>query len=229
MTASVVVLISGRGSNLDALFQAEAASSFRIDAVFSNRDAAGLSYAHARGRPGTVIARQRGEDRERYDQRLRLAIDPLAPDIVVLAGFMRILSAPFVAHYAGRLLNIHPSLLPAYRGLDVHERVLAAGEARSGASVHFVTADLDAGPVLIQGVVPVLAGDTPATLSARVQRAEHTIYPAAVELVAAGRVVLADTAVAIDGAPQAQPFTAFFDEDGGLLEWPDTLPRCSSV
>ncbi|MEM1263301.1 MAG: phosphoribosylglycinamide formyltransferase [Pseudomonadota bacterium] len=225
MTASVVVLISGRGSNLEALFLAEAASSFRIDAVFSNRQAAGLDYAHSRGRPATVIAPSRGEARERYDDRLRAAIDPFAPDFIVLAGFMRILSPAFVEHYAGRLVNIHPSLLPAYRGLDVHERILAANESRSGASVHVVTADLDAGPVLVQSVVPVTAGDTPESLSARVQRTEHKIYPAAVELLAAGRAQLNDATIVVDGKALTHPFRAVFDGTGGLTEWPDNLPR----
>jgi phosphoribosylglycinamide formyltransferase-1 len=195
---SVVILISGRGSNMQALLTAEL-SCCRIAAVISNKaDAAGLEIARQHGITTQVVAHQDYATREAFDAALCTAIDRHQPDLVVLAGFMRILSAGFVAHYHGRLINIHPSLLPAYGGLDTHERALRDGVKIHGCTVHFVTTDLDHGPIIIQAAVPVLACDTQETLAARVLCEEHRIYPQAINwfcqgsltLNAAGRVVL---------------------------------------
>jgi phosphoribosylglycinamide formyltransferase-1 len=190
---SVVILISGRGSNMEAIVQAARSEGWpaRIAAVISNRpDAAGLDYARKHGIPAEVVANKEFASREAFDQALREKIDRFAPDLVVLAGFMRILTERFVQHYAGRMLNIHPSLLPLFPGLDTHRRALEAGVARHGATVHFVTADLDHGPVVAQAEVPVLPGDTEQTLAARVLEQEHVIYPRAVRWFIEGRLAL---------------------------------------
>lgn len=179
----IVILISGRGSNMEAIVEACAAQAWpaRIAAVISNRaDAAGLDYAAARGIATAVVEHRAYADRERFDAALAEAIDAHAPDVVVLAGFMRILTAGFVQRYAGRLLNIHPSLLPAFSGLHTHRRALEAGCKLAGATVHYVTAELDHGPIVAQAVVPVLPGDTERTLAARVLAIEHRLYPMAV-------------------------------------------------
>jgi phosphoribosylglycinamide formyltransferase-1 len=174
---SVVVLISGRGSNMQALLEA----GLPVSAVISNRaDAKGLETASARGVATRVIEHRGYAAREAFDAALADAIDGFAPRLVALAGFMRILTPAFVARYAGRLMNIHPSLLPAFPGLDTHARALAAGVKLHGCTVHFVTAELDHGPVIVQAAVPVFAGDDEALLAARVLAAEHRIYPAAV-------------------------------------------------
>ena len=188
----VGVLISGRGSNLQALIDASFAESFpaRIALVISNVEGAGgLLRAQTAGIPTRVIP-HRGKSREAFDAELDAALRAAGIELVCLAGFMRILSDGFARAWEGRLLNIHPSLLPAYRGTQVHERVLAAGEKQSGASVHFVVPELDAGPVIARATVPVLAGDTPETLAARVLEAEHRLYPTALRLVCEGRVRL---------------------------------------
>lgn len=179
----VAVLISGTGSNLKALLEASAAgAAYRVVTVLSNRpEAGGLAHAAAAGVPATVIDHRRHPDRESFDRALVEALAPHAPQLVVLAGFMRVLTPLFVRRWAGRLLNIHPSLLPAWRGLDTHRRVLAAGERRHGASVHFVTEGLDEGPVIVQAEVPVEDGDDEARLAARVHTVEHRIYPLAVD------------------------------------------------
>ena len=174
---SVVVLISGRGSNMQALLEA----GLPVSAVISNRaDAKGLENASARGVATRVIEHRGYAAREAFDAALADAIDGFAPRLVALAGYMRILTPAFVARYAGRLMNIHPSLLPAFPGLDTHARALAAGVKLHGCTVHFVTAELDHGPVIVQAAVPVFAGDDEASLAARVLAAEHRIYPAAV-------------------------------------------------
>jgi phosphoribosylglycinamide formyltransferase-1 len=188
---SLVVLISGRGSNLKAILDAIAAGELaaRVDAVISTRsDAAGL--AHARRAATDTLALDPADypDRESYDGALQGLIDRFAPGLVVLAGYMRILSAGFVRHYAGRLVNIHPSLLPDLRGLNTHQRALDAGLREHGASVHFVTEELDGGPVIIQVRVPVEADDTAASLGARVLRQEHRLYVRALQLLATGEV-----------------------------------------
>ncbi len=180
---SIVILISGRGSNMEAIVQACAAEGWpaRVAAVIGNRaDAAGLQYAAAQGIATAVVAHRGFATREAFDAALAAAIDGFAPDLVVLAGFMRILGERFVRHYQGRLLNIHPSLLPSFPGLHTHQRALDAGCKLSGATVHFVTTQLDHGPIVAQAVVPVLAGDDADLLSARVLAAEHRLYPRAV-------------------------------------------------
>ncbi len=184
----VAVLISGRGSNLLAI--AQASRDGRLDAsielVLSDRgDAAGLAAAAARGLATAVIDRAKFATREAFESALAAAIDRSGAELVLLAGFMRILSAPFAHRYAGRLLNIHPSLLPKYKGLDTHRRALEAGEREHGASVHFVTGELDGGPVICQGRIAVRAGDSPQSLAARVLAVEHRLYPRmAIRLVA---------------------------------------------
>lgn len=196
----IVVLISGNGSNLQALIDHTALGGYAICGVISNKpDAYGLQRAERAGIPTRVIRHQDFSDRESFDRRLMAEIDSFAPALVVLAGFMRILSAAFVSHYAGRVLNIHPSLLPLYRGTHTHERVLEAGEKEHGVSVHFVTEELDGGPVVLQAVVPVLADDTRDVLAARVSQQEHRIYPLAVSLFAAGRLRVQGNAAWLDG------------------------------
>ncbi len=200
----VVVLISGSGTNLQALIDAASAGApFRIVAVISNEpDAFGLERARRCGIPTAVVNHRDYPDRPSFETELARAIDIHDPGLLALAGFMRILTPAFVARYLGRMLNIHPSLLPKYRGLHTHERALAAGETEHGASVHFVTAELDGGPVIIQAVVPVLPGDTPQTLAARVLVQEHRIYPVAVRWFAEGRLQLGtDGRVYLDGQP----------------------------
>jgi phosphoribosylglycinamide formyltransferase-1 len=186
---NIVILISGRGSNMEAVVRAAAAEQWpaRIAAVISNRaDAAGLDFAAAHGIATAVVANRDYPTRAAFDSALRDVIDAFAPDLVVLAGFMRILTPPFVAHYAGRMLNIHPSLLPNFPGLHTHEQALAAGVAEHGATVHVVTAELDHGPIVDQAVVPVLPGDTPDSLAARVLVQEHLLYPRAIRCFLAG-------------------------------------------
>ena len=180
---NIVILISGRGSNMEAVVRAAQAEQWpaRIAAVISNRaDAQGLVFAAEHGIATAVVANKDYASREQFDAALQAVVDGYAPDLVVLAGFMRILTPPFVEHYAGRMLNIHPSLLPAFPGLHTHQRALEAGCRFAGATVHIVTADLDHGPILAQAVVPVLPDDTPDTLAARVLTQEHLIYPQAV-------------------------------------------------
>lgn len=185
----VVILISGRGTNLQALL--EAALPCDIAAVISNRaDAKGLDIAKSHGIPTAVIEHRDYPDRDSFDAALAKVIDAYAPDIVVLAGFMRILSAGFVSRYHGRLVNIHPSLLPAYAGLDTHARALQDGVKIHGCTVHFVTDDLDHGPIIIQAAVPVLRDDTEQTLAARVLREEHRIYAQAIRWLCKGNVML---------------------------------------
>ncbi len=176
----IVILVSGRGSNMQSIVQACAKEGWhaRVAAVISNRpDAQALAFAAARGIPTAVVEHRRFADRERFDAALAEAIDVHAPDVVVLAGFMRILGPAFVDRYAGRLVNIHPSLLPAFPGLHTHRRAIEAGCKFAGATVHFVTNDLDHGPIIAQAVVPVLPADTEETLAARVLAREHVLYP----------------------------------------------------
>ncbi len=185
----VAVLISGRGSNLSALIAAQD-DSYRIVLVISNvEDVAGLDKAQAAGIATHVIPHN-GKSREAFDGEMDVALLTAQPDIVVLAGFMRILSDGFVRGWEGKLINIHPSLLPAYKGTRVHERVIAAGEALSGASVHFVVPELDAGPVIARATVPVRPDDTPQMLADRVLEVELKLYPEALKLLAADKVAL---------------------------------------
>lgn len=203
MTCRVVVLLSGRGSNFQAI--AEAQLPIEIAAVISNRpQAAGLEYARSRGIPAVALDHTEHADREAFDVLLAEEIERHRPDLVVLAGYMRILSAAFIARFEGRLLNIHPSLLPMFPGLKTHERALAEGLKIHGCTVHFVTADLDHGPIVIQAAVPVRADDTVDTLAARVLRQEHRIYPQAVRWFAEGRLEIRDGRVNLKDDPTSQ-------------------------
>ncbi len=203
-----MVLISGRGSNLQAILDSAVQGELPVDirAVISNRpEVYGLERARQAGVPAVVVDHKAYPDRLAFEAALRQRIDAERPDLVILAGFMRVLSAGFVEHYQGRLLNIHPSLLPQYRGLHTHERAIAAGERAHGASVHFVIPELDSGPLIVQARVPVLPDDDPDTLAARVLEKEHRIYPLAIRWFAAGRVMMRDGRVWFDGRPLAQP------------------------
>ncbi len=201
---SIVILISGRGSNMVALIDAAASGTLpvRVAAVLANRpDAKGLEVAAAAGVVTRVVDHRLYSDRESFDAAMAEAIDAYSPDLVVLAGFMRILSDGFVAHYEGRLINIHPSLLPSFPGLHTHQRALDDGVRVHGCTVHFVTPTLDHGPIVVQAAVPVLDGDDATVLAARVLEQEHRIYPLAVRWFAEGRLRLEDGRVRLD-APQ---------------------------
>ncbi len=203
-----VVLISGSGSNLQSFIDGQTAGRLPIDlrAVVSSRgDAFGLTRAARAGIPTAVLAPREHPSREAYDAALEELLAGYRPELVVLAGFMRILTGEFVTRHQGRLVNIHPSLLPAFRGLHTHRRALEAGVTEHGCSVHYVTPELDAGPVILQARVPVLAGDTPERLQERVQAQEHRAYPLAVRWIAEGRVALRDGRVWMDGAPLESP------------------------
>ena len=195
----VVVLISGRGSNMQALLEADLPVEFAC--VISNRpEAAGLAYAAGKGVATAVVDHKAYPDRAGFDAALAAEIDRHGPDLVILAGFMRVLTDDFVRRYQGRMINIHPALLPAFPGLHTHERALQAGVKLHGCTVHYVTPEVDVGPIIVQAAVPVLADDTPETLAARVLRQEHRIFPQAVAWIAAGRVDLrADGTVAVRG------------------------------
>lgn len=185
---NIVILISGRGSNMQAVVEA-AVPNVDIRAVLSNNEnAAGLAWASSRGIATAALNHKNFPDRESFDRAMMELIDRHQPDLVVLAGFMRILTPAFCAHYEGRLINIHPSLLPAFTGLHTHERALAAGCRVAGCTVHFVTPELDCGPVIAQGVVPILDGDTADDIAARVLKVEHQLLPQAVADFAAGRL-----------------------------------------
>ena len=189
MSKSIVVLISGRGSNMEAVARACAREGWnaRVSAVISNRaDAAGLAFAAERGIATAVVDHRAYPSRETFDAALAQAVEAHAPDLLLLAGFMRILTPAFVGRWQDRLLNIHPALLPSFRGLRTHERALAAGVRVHGCTVHLVRPELDDGPILVQGVVPVLAGDDPGTLACRVLEVEHRCYPLALEGMASG-------------------------------------------
>jgi phosphoribosylglycinamide formyltransferase-1 len=207
----IVILISGRGSNMEALLNADMGAS--TAAVISNNPAAaGLATARQRGVAAAIIDHRTFSDRTAFDAALAAEIDRHQPDLVVLAGFMRILTETFVNRYRGRMLNIHPSLLPAFPGLDTHRRALAAGTRIHGCTVHFVTAALDHGPIVIQAAVPVLPDDTEARLAARVLREEHRIYPEAVRWYCDGRLTL--------GADDIVGFNAGRTADGALISPP---------
>ncbi|MYN41859.1 phosphoribosylglycinamide formyltransferase [Duganella sp. FT109W] len=198
---NIVILISGRGSNMEAIVRALQSERWpaRIAAVISNRaDAPGLAFAAAHGIATAVVANKDYASRAEFDAALQTVIDGFAPDLVVLAGFMRILTEAFVTHYAGRMLNIHPSLLPLFPGLATHAQALAAGVREHGATVHFVTAELDHGPMVVQASVPVQPEDTVETLSARVLEQEHVIYPRAVRWFVEDRLTVAQGAVQVD-------------------------------
>ncbi len=204
----MVILISGRGSNMQAMVEA----GLPVAAVISNRaDAAGLRYAEGRGIATAVVAHRDYATRDAFDEALAQAIDGFRPDLVALAGFMRILTDSFVLRYQGRMLNIHPSLLPAFPGLNTHERAIAAGVRITGCTVHVVRAEMDDGPIVAQAAVPVLNEDTVESLAARVLEAEHKLYPHALALFASGRVHIAGEKVRGPQAPINQ---------GKALFWP---------
>jgi phosphoribosylglycinamide formyltransferase-1 len=201
---NIVILISGRGSNMEAIVRAQQAEAWpaRIAAVISNKpDAKGLAFAQAHGIPTAVVPNKEFPTREAFDAALQATIDRYEPDLVVLAGFMRILTAPFVEHYAGRMLNIHPSLLPLFPGLHTHRQALDAGVEEHGATVHFVTAELDHGPAVIQARIPVLPGDTEDSLAERLLAEEHVIYPQAVRLFIEDRLSIEGGEVRIAATP----------------------------
>ena len=200
----IVVLISGNGSNLQSLLDQAANRRLngKVVAVISNKaDAYGLERARAAGVATAVLPSKDYAERERFDADLMALIDSHQPDLLVLAGFMRILTPGFVRHYAGRMLNIHPSLLPKYQGLNTHQRAIDAGDAEHGCSVHFVTEELDGGPVVLQARVPVFAEDDAAAVAERVQVQEHAIYPLAVRWFCDGRLAMKDGRAWLDGTP----------------------------
>lgn len=204
----IVCLISGRGSNLESILRAAESQRWatevpaRVVAVISNRaDAVGLAVASAHGVPVTVVEHQRFALREQFDARLAESIEAHSPDLVVLAGFMRVLSRGFVARFAGRLINIHPSLLPAFPGLATHRQALAAGVRVHGATVHFVSSEVDGGAIIAQAAIAVLPGDSEDQLAARVLQREHVLLPRCVRWLCEGRVVLSDGRAAFRNLP----------------------------
>ena len=202
---NIVILISGRGSNMQAIVQRAQSEhwSAKIAAVISNKpEAEGLAFAKQQGIATAVVANADYPTRAEFDAALQKVIDTFAPDLVVLAGFMRILTAPFVEHYAGRILNIHPSLLPIFPGLHTHRKVLDAGVKIHGVTVHFVTADLDHGPIVAQATIQVLVGDTEESLASRLLVQEHIIYPQAVRWFIEGKLNIQGSCVQV--APDAQ-------------------------
>jgi len=199
---NIVVLISGNGSNLQAIIDAckQKKINGTIRAVFSNKaDAFGLERARESGIPAHALLAAQFASREGFDRQLMQEIDAYAPDVVVLAGYMRILSPAFVAHYATRLINIHPSLLPKYPGLNTHRQVLENGDEVHGTTVHFVTDELDGGPVILQAQIPVFEGDSEEDISARVQTQEHAIYPLVVSWFVEGRLAMQENKAWLDG------------------------------
>ena len=204
----LAVLISGRGSNLQAILDQAASGELpvTIAAVISNRPGVqGLERAQQAGVPALELDHKNYPDRPAFEAALIELIDRQQPDLVILAGFMRVLTAGFTEHYRGRLFNIHPSLLPKFRGLHTHARAIAAGETEHGATIHFVTAELDGGPLIVQARVPVLPDDDPDTLAARVLAQEHRLYPQAIRWFAEGRLRLEGEQVWFDGQPLAKP------------------------
>jgi len=214
--ARVVVLISGSGSNLQALIEGVAAGELPVEivAVISNRpDVLGLERAIKANIPAEVLDHKTYAHREHFDRALMEKIDSYEPDLIVLAGFMRILTAEFTQHYHGKMLNIHPSLLPKFQGLHTHERAIEARESRHGVTVHFVTAELDGGPAIVQASVPILANDDATTLAKRVQRQEHVIYPLAVKWFAEGDLRMIDGKSVLKGEPlSSSGFQIWSDE-----------------
>lgn len=205
---TIVVLASGSGTNLQALIDASRERNFpgEIIAVGCNKpDAFALERAAQANIPTFVVNHKNHGSREEFDGALMAELRRYNPDLIVLAGFMRILTDDFVRAFRGKMLNIHPSLLPAYTGLNTHQRVLEAGDATHGVSIHFVTEELDGGPVIAQAEVPVASDDTPETLSERVQQEEHILYPIVVRWFCEGRIQLGADAVLFDGEPLSQP------------------------
>jgi phosphoribosylglycinamide formyltransferase-1 len=218
---ALVVLISGNGSNLQAIIDAirDEGLNAEVRAVISNNpDAYGLTRAREADIPAMVLDHRNYKSREAYDQELQALIDRYQPQLVVLAGFMRILTADFVKHYDGRMLNIHPSLLPKYQGLNTHQRVLEAGDNIHGVSIHFVTPELDGGPVILQAEVPVHPGDTAEDLAQRIHQQEHVIYPLVIRWFAEGRLRLHNNMVLFDGKPLTEQQRRYFklNHSGGI-------------
>ena len=200
----IVVLLSGSGSNLQAIIDqiAEGRLNARIMAVISNKaDAYGLERAKKAGIPTELIEHHQFDSRESFDAQLIKTIDKYQPKLIVLAGFMRILTDDFVNHYYGRMINIHPSLLPRYRGLHTHRRALEAGDSEHGLTIHYVSSELDGGPVILQKTVPVLEGDDEQTLAQRVLEQEHQAYPQVIQWIAENRVQVSGNQVLLDGKP----------------------------
>lgn len=214
----IAILISGRGTNMRVIAERAAAGSLPVDVrvVITDQPAAeGLRTAAAMNIATRVLAPRDFPDRASYDQALVPLLAEYGPKLIVLAGFMRILTPHFIGAYAGRILNVHPSLLPSYRGLHTHRRVLESGEKLHGVSIHFVTEELDGGPVIVQTEVPVQPEDSEMTLSARVQRSEHRIYPQAIDWFARGRLLLKDGRAWLDGKPLAAPLREPAQGPGG--------------
>lgn len=214
----IAILISGRGTNMRVIAERAAAGSLPVDVrvVVSDQPAAeGLRTAAAMNLATRALAPRDFADRASYDAALVRLLAEYEPKLVVLAGFMRLLTPHFIGAFAGRILNVHPSLLPNYRGLHTHRRVLEAGERLHGVSVHFVTEELDGGPVILQAEVPVMPGDSETTLSARVQRAEHRIYPQVIEWFAHERLLLKDGQACLDGRPLETPLREPAEGPGG--------------
>lgn len=208
------ILISGSGTNLQAFIDRAANGDLaaRLELVISNRDDAyGLVRASDAGIPTAIVRHTDFDSRESFDRALAVRLDEAGVELIVLAGFMRILSPWFVRRYLGRLLNIHPALLPKYPGLDTHQRVLDAGDSHHGSTVHFVTEELDAGPCILQGRLPVAPSDSAAALMQRVQRVEHQIYPEALNWVATGRARFAGDHAIIDAGSERGPVLIDFD------------------
>jgi len=204
---SVVILISGRGSNMEAIVGA--GLSAKVAAVISNRaDAAGLKFAAQSGIPTQVVDEREFSSRGAFDAALEAVIEQHSPELVALAGFMRVLGRDFVRHYSGRMVNIHPSLLPAFPGLHTHQRALQEGVKLHGCTVHFVTPQVDHGPIIAQAAVPVHAGDTERTLAARVLRQEHRVYPLAIRWFVEGRLAVENGIVRVDGPDARQAILA---------------------
>lgn len=210
---NIVVLISGNGSNLQAIIDSIAADKLdaKIVAVISNNaDVYGLTRAKTNNIDAVTLDHRLYPSRESYDEALRQQIDTFSPDLVVLAGFMRILSENFVTHYQGRMLNIHPSLLPKYKGLHTHKRAIEAGDKEHGASIHFVTPELDGGPVIIQSKVPVFTEDSEDVLASRVQMQERNIYPLVVSWFCSERLIMKNNKAYLDG--NELPLFGYADE-----------------
>ena len=200
----IAILISGRGSNLQAFIDAKASGALDCDIALvlsNNPDAAGLDRAQAAGVPTDCVNHREFESREAFDRALAARVTKAGADLVILAGFMRILTSEFLTPFAGRLLNVHPSLLPKYPGLNTHQRALDAGDSEAGVTVHFVTPELDGGPPVVQARVPINFGDTAETLARKVLAEEHTIYPLAARWFIEGRLVLTDHGAELDGKP----------------------------
>ncbi|MBM5570037.1 MULTISPECIES: phosphoribosylglycinamide formyltransferase [Deefgea] len=206
MQKNIVILISGRGSNMQSIVNAQIAGA-NIAAVISNRpDAAGLAWAAERGIRTAVLDHKQFADRAAFDVALAKLIDGYTPDLVVLAGFMRILTADFVNHYVNRLINVHPSLLPAFIGVNTHQRAIDEGVKLAGCTVHFVTAELDSGPIIAQAAVPVMLDDTAETLAQRILVQEHQLYPKVVQWFVAGQLSVVGKQVRVTAPASAAGF-----------------------